>query len=87
METTVLAPAPKSLDTRKLQLLMRIAQVDNEDLIQYLEDILLEENIEAADEATDEEIALVESRIAEFRANPNGFVTLEDFAKQLKQGK
>ena len=86
MEIAALAPEPKSMDTRKLHLLMRIAQVDDEELIQYLEDILLED-IEDAEVATDEEIALVEARIAEFRTNPNDFVTLEAFAKQMKQGK
>jgi hypothetical protein len=79
-------PQPKSLEARKLQLLIRIAQTEDEQLIALWEDIIFDIP-EAGDEVTDEEIALVEARIAEFRANPDDFVTLDDFAKQLKQGK
>jgi len=86
MESAALSPKPKSLEARKLHLLMRIAQTEDEALIGFWEAVIFSET-EAGDEATDEEIALVEARIAEFRANPGDFVSLEEFAKQAKKGK
>ncbi len=63
-----------------------IAQTEDEQLIELWEDIIFD-SPKVGDEVSDEEIALVEARIAEFRANPDDFVTLEGFAKQIKQNK
>ncbi|MFN0034311.1 MAG: hypothetical protein ACKVUS_04540 [Saprospiraceae bacterium] len=83
MQSTSIAPTnlASSLEARKVQLLARIAKTEDEELIEHLEEIFIEEG----ESATDEEIALVEARIAEFRKNPEDFVTLEAFVVQLKQ--
>lgn len=80
MEPTVTIPSVSAhnFESRKLQLLARIARTEDEELIAYLEEILIEEG----SAATDEEIAIVEARIAAFQANPDDFVTLETFIQQ-----
>jgi hypothetical protein len=42
MESAALAPAPKSLEARKLQLLIRVAQTDDEELIRFWEEIIFD---------------------------------------------
>lgn len=82
MTATNVAPTAQNLDSLKLQILVRIAQIEDVALLRYLQSLLLESNIQDEESVSDEELEMVESRLSEFRLNPTDFVTLEDFAKK-----
>ena len=71
------------MESRKLQLLVRIAQIEDETVIDILEDIAYEAP-ENSPVLTKEEFAIVEKRLADFRANPDDFVTLEQLETEIK---
>ena len=70
-----------NFENRKLQLITRIAQMDDEAVLSLIED-LVDEDFEAV--LTKEETAIVEQRLADFKAKPNEFVTLDQLAGKIQ---
>ncbi len=70
-----------NFENRKLRLITRIAQMDDETVLSLIED-LVDEDSEAV--LTKEETAIVEQRLADFRARPDGFTTLEQLAGKIQ---
>lgn len=81
MPATATATSPTNFENRKLRLISRIAQMDDEAVLSLIEDL-----VEADSEAvlTKEEAAIVEQRLVGFRAKPNEFVTLEQLAGKIQ---
>ena len=78
------ATVPTNLEARKIQLIMKIAQLEDEQLVSYLEDLIFDEDA-SIPALSPEEWSLVEERLASFRLHPDVFVTLEQLAGKLNQ--
>lgn len=66
--------------------MVQIAQIDDLEIINYLETLFLEE-FESEPTITEEEMAMVAERLEKFRTNPSKFITLEALTAKIQNEK
>ncbi|MCU0347291.1 MAG: hypothetical protein MUC59_10115 [Saprospiraceae bacterium] len=70
-----------NIENRKLRLISRIAEMADENVLSLIEE-LVDEETEGA--LSNEELAIVEQRLTDFKATPNQFTTLEQLAGKIQ---
>lgn len=81
MPETTVSKSTKNIENRKLRLITQIAQMSSESMLSRIEE-LMEEGADSV--LTKEEMEIVDKRLAEFQANPTGFVTLAELSAKLQ---
>ena len=81
MESRPLSSAGANpVEARKINLVRFILDLQDEKTLTFLEDLFFKNNPEAESE---DEILMLRERLAEFRANPEEFYTLEELIEEF----
>jgi len=74
-----------SIQDRKLQIIHRLATLQDEQLLRLIESLLFDEEESLDDEPlTDSEKGLLQERMADYHANPEDETSWEEVKKQMK---